>query len=441
MTPTRALEPPVTPARRSIRRHLVAGLAAIFLLVGGIGGWAATTELAGAVITSGTLVVESDVKKVQHPTGGVVAALSVRDGDTVAAGDVVARLDDTVTRANLAIVSHSLDEVEVRQARLEAERDGLAAIRFPESLTARPPEPETARLMAGETNLFESRRTARQGNIAQLAERSSQLAEESKGLASQIGAKGQEISLIKSELVGVRSLYAKNLVPVQRVNALEREAARLEGERGQLVAATAQTKGRIAEIELQKIQVGQDLRSEVAGDLREMQAKAAELAERKVAAEDQLKRIDIRAPQAGRVHQLAVHTVGGVVGPGEVLMLVVPVADALRIEVKVAPQDIDQIRVGQPAAVRFSAFNQRTTPEVSGVVSRISADLTLDQRSGYSFYTARIDLDSGELARLKTLTLTPGMPVEAFIKTGERTVLSYLIKPLSDQVLRSFRGE
>jgi HlyD family secretion protein len=274
-----------------------------------------------------------------------------------------------------------------------------------------------------------------------LAERASQLNEEIGGLTSQIAAKEREIELINEELVGVRELWEKKLVPIQRVNELDRQAARLEGERGQLVAAIAQAKGRISEIELQVIQIDQDMRSEVAEELREIQAKTAELVERQIAAEDQLRRIEIRAPQSGRVHQLAVHTVGGVIGPGDVLMLVVPVADDLTVEVKIAPQDIDQVHIGQPAVLRFSAFNQRTTPEVDGEVTRVSADLTVDQRTGLSYYTARIGLVAGGIQRLEGFVLAPGMPVEAFIQTGERTVLSYLTKPLTDNAMRSFRGD
>jgi HlyD family secretion protein len=238
----------------------------------------------------------------------------------------------------------------------------------------------------------------------------------------------------------VRDLWRKNLVQIQRVTALERDAARLEGARGQLIATTAQSKGKISEIELQIIQIDQDLHSEVAKELREVQAKIAELVERKVAAEDQLKRIDIRAPQNGMVHQSAVHTVGGVITAGEAIMLIVPEADALTVEAKLVPQDIDQVRAGQSAALRFSAFNQATTPELNGVVARVSADLTTDQRTGASYYVVRIILPEGEVTRLQGLRLVPGMPVEAFIRTGNRTVLSYLTKPFTDQLTRSFRG-
>ena len=429
-----------SPAQRSIRSHLLGGLAVVALLAGGVGGLAATTELSGAVIAPGSLVVDSNVKKVQHPTGGVVGELRARDGDKVKAGDIVVRLDETITQANLAIVVKSLNELQSRLARLEAERDNVDTILFPAELLARAGDPELARSMTGERNLFEFRKSARAGQKAQLRERIAQLKEEIQGLTGQVAAKKRETELIGQELEGVRDLWRKNLVQIQRVTALERDAARLEGERGQLIASTAQAKGKISEIELQILQIDQDLRSEVAKDLREVQGKIAELVERKVAAEDQLKRIDIRAPQNGMVHQSTVHTVGGVITPGEAIMLIVPEADALTVEAKLAPQDIDQVRPGQTAALRFSAFSQRTTPELDGVVSRVSADLTTDQRTGAAYYVVRITLSDSEIARLGGLRLVPGMPVETFIRTGERTVLSYLMKPFTDQITRSFRS-
>ncbi|HZB38472.1 MAG TPA: HlyD family type I secretion periplasmic adaptor subunit [Beijerinckiaceae bacterium] len=427
-------------AQRSIRRHLLGGLAAVALLAGGVGGLAATTELAGAVIAPGTMVVDSNVKKVQHPTGGVVGELRVRDGDRVKSGDIVVRLDETITQANLAIVVKSLNEMHARLARLEAERDDTADVQFPAELLARSADPEVKRVIDGERNLFQLRRKARSGQKQQLGERIQQLREEIQGITGQAAAKKREIELIGQELEGVRDLWRKNLVQIQRVTALERDSARLEGERGQLIAATAQSKGKISEIELQIIQIDQDLRSEVAKELREVQAKIAELVERKVAAEDQLKRIDIRAPQDGLVHQLVVHTVGGVITPGEAMMLIVPEADNLTVEAKLNPQDIDQVQPGQKAVLRFSTFNQRTTPELNGTVIRVSADLTTDQRSGVSYYTVRISIPEAEVARLGGLKLLPGMPLEAFIQTGDRTVLSYLMKPMADQIARAFRG-
>jgi HlyD family secretion protein len=429
-----------TATQRSIGLNLLGGLAAVALLAGGVGGLAATTELRGAVIAPGTMVVDSNVKKVQHPTGGVVGELRVRDGDRVKSGDIVVRLDETITRANLAIVVKSLNEMHARLARLEAERDDSAAVQFPAELLARSADPEVKRVIDGERNLFQLRRKASIGQKQQLRERIQQLREEIQGITGQVAARKREIELIGEELVGVRDLWRKNLVQIQRVTALERDAARLEGARGQLIAATAQSKGRISEIELQIMQIDQDLHSEVAKELREVQAKIAELVERKVTAEDQLKRIDIRAPQDGLVHQLAVHTVGGVITPGETMMLIVPEADNLTVEAKLNPQDIDQVQPGQKAVLRFSTFNQRTTPELNGTVTRVSADLTTDQHSGVSYYTVRISIPEAEVAHLGGLKLLPGMPLEAFIQTGDRTVLSYLMKPMTDQIARSFRG-
>ena len=429
-------------ARQSINRHTRIALGGVALLVFGLGGWAWTTELSGAVVAPGTVVVDSHVKKVQHPTGGVIGEILARDGDRVRAGDVVIRLDETVARANLSMVSKSIDEMYARKARLEAERDGAKTISFPEILTIRSDEDfEVSDLMRGERKLFDSRREARAGLKSQLQERVAQLAEQIDGTKLQASAKADEIDLIASELVGVQELWKKNLVPITRVNSLKREETRLRGERGQLISTIAQAKGKISETELQIMQIEQDLRSEVSTELREVQAKIAELVERKVAAEDQLKRIDIRAPQDGIVHQSTVHTVGGVIGPGDPLMLVMPEGDKLSIEVKVAPQDIDQLRQGLDTVLRLSAFNQRTTPEIKGQVTRIAADLVTDERSGMSHYPVRIAIAEGQHELLGSAKLLPGMPVEGFIQTGYRTVFSYLTKPLADNMARAFREE
>jgi len=425
--------------RRSMRRHLVAAIVVVLVLVVGVGGWAATAVISGAVVASGSLVVDSNVKKVQHPTGGIVGELRVRDGDRVHAGDVVVRLDETVTRANLAIVTKGLGELMARKARLESERDGLDTITFPAQLVADAGDPDRAAAMDSERKLFNLRKTARSGQKAQLKERISQLGEEITGLAAQQNSKAKEIALVERELAGVRELWKQNLVQLTRLTALEREATRLDGERGQLVAAAAQAKGKIAETALQILQIDQDIASDVAKELREVDGKIGEFVERKVAAEDQLKRTDIRAPQDGTVFQLAVHTVGGVITAGDPIMLIVPEADNLSVEVKVNPQDIDQLQLDQKAILRFSAFNIRTTPEIEGVVTRISADTSTDQRTGQSYYTVRIAMPAEQIERLGDVKLLPGMPVEAFMQTRDRTMLSYLMKPLHDQVLRAFR--
>jgi len=430
---------PITDTKAAIQRHLWAGVTLLIVLCGGVGGWAATTEISGAVIAPGVLVVDTNVKKVQHPTGGVVGEIRARDGDRVTIGDIVVRLDETVTRANLAIVLRGLDELVARKARLEAERDGLEGIAFPSEFIERLSEPQVAAIIAGERKLFDLRQSARVGQKSQLRERIAQLREEIGGIAAQIKAKAQEIVLIQRELTGARDLWEKNLMPITKLTQLEREATRLEGERAQLIATSAQSKGKISELELQIIQVDRDLASEVGKELREVDAKIGEFVERKVAAEDQLKRIDIRAPQDGVVHQSVVHTIGGVINAGEQLMLIVPSTDNLIVEAKFAPQDIDQVKIGQRAVVRFTSFNQRTTPELNGAVTRVSADTTVDQRTSAPYYTLRISLSREEIARLGEVTLVPGMPVESFIQTGDRKVISYLMKPLSDQVMRAFR--
>jgi len=425
--------------RRSMRRHLVAAAVVVLVLVLGVGGWGATAVISGAVVAPGSLVVDSNVKKVQHPTGGIVGELRVRDGDHVRAGDIVVRLDETVTRANLAIVTKTLDELMARKARLEAERDGWATIVFPAQLMAGTNDPDRAAAMESERKLFNLRKSARTGQKAQLQERVAQLGEEISGLTAQQNSKAKEIALVERELAGVRDLWSKNLVQLPRLTALEREAARLDGERGQLVAAAAQAKGKVAETALQILQIDQDLASEVAKELREVDGKIGEFIERKITAEDQLKRIDVRAPQDGTVFQLAVHTVGGVITAGDPIMLIVPEADNLSVEVKVNPQDIDQLQLNQKAILRFSAFNARATPEIEGVVTRISADTSTDQRTGQSYYTVRISMPPEQIQRLGEVKLLPGMPVEAFVQTGDRTMLSYLIKPLHDQFVRAFR--
>jgi membrane fusion protein, type I secretion system len=426
-------------ARRSIRLHLIIGLAVVLVLAGGFGGWASTVQISGALIAPGSVVVESNVKKVQHPTGGVVGELRARDGDVVKAGDVVVRLDDTVTKASLAIVVKTLNGLYARAARLEAEQRGEDSITFPPQLTERADDPDVKNVMISESKLFEVRVTGRTGQKAQLRERVSQLNEEIAGLSAQEKAKEKEIALIEKELVGVRSLYEQHLVQISRLTTLERDAARLAGERAQYIASRAQAKGKITETELQIIQVDKDMVSEVSKDLRETNDKIGEFVERKVTAEDQLRRVDIRAPQDGMVLQSTVHTVGGVITAGDAIMMIVPQADDLQVEAKVEPKDIDKLQIGQKTLMRLTAFNQRTTPELNGFVTRVSPDVTTDQRTGQSYYTIRVSLPPAEVARLGDVKLIPGMPVEAFVQTGDRTMLSYLIKPLNDQLMRSFR--
>lgn len=435
-TPSTPEADPTAGTRRSLRRH-IAGVAIVILAATGVGAWTAATDLSGAIIATGSLVVESNIKKVQHPTGGVVAELPIQEGTRVQAGDLLVRLDATAARATYDSVSKSLWEIAARNARLEAERDGRPDLAIPAELNAA--GPEVARIIDGERKLFRFRRDALQGQKAQLRARIGQLDEEIKGLVEQAAAKEQETTIIGREYAGVEDLWKKNLIQLTRLTSLQRDMSRLKGERGILVASIAQAKGKISETELQIIQLEQNLRSEVGKELAENRAKAATLMEQKITAFDQLQRIEIRAPQAGYVHELAVHTRGGVIAPGEPILLIVPNADSLVAEVRVAPQDIDRLQTGQAAGLRLPSFDQRTTPELNGRVTRIAADVSEDKRTGSFYYLVRLGVTKEELAKLDGAKLMPGMPVEAFIRTADRTVLSYLTKPLVDQARRAFR--
>jgi HlyD family secretion protein len=426
-------------ASRALWRLTLFGGASVALFAGTIGVWAVSTTLSGAVVAFGQFVVDGNVKKVQHQTGGVVGELHVREGDRVSQGQVVIRLDDTLTRSNLQIVSMQLDEFAARRARLQAERDGKTTIVQGAELEARQNERAIAELVTAEQNLFEARRLARNGQKAQLLKRVAQLRDEIGGLKAQQVARDRQAELIEEELAGVRGLYEKSLVALNRKTALEREAANLDGQKGRLIAAVAQSEGRIAETELQIIQIDEVLREEVVKELREIQSRSAELTERRVAAEDQLKRVEIKAPITGFVHQLSAHTVGGVIAPGEATMLIVPAEDTLQLEARINPPDIDQIALDRPAQVKIQAFNQRTTPELRGQISRISPDSSRDQQTGATFYTIRISIPPAEYARLAPQRIFAGMQAEAFIRTEDRSPWQYIIKPLKDQVSKAFR--
>ncbi|MBD9373705.1 HlyD family type I secretion periplasmic adaptor subunit [Rhizobium sp. ARZ01] len=427
--------------RRSIRRNLLGGVTVVVLLVGVVGGWAATAEISGAIVARGTVVVETNDKKIQHSTGGIVSRIFVRDGAHVEAGELLVQLNDVVPRASLAFVTKSLDELYARKSRLEAERDGLGQMTLPQTLVERMAEPAVAALIASERRLYELRQVVRSGNIARLRERIAQLQKQIEGYLAQEAAKGKEIELIKDELGGIRDLVERKLTPMSKLTAYERDATRIEGERAQLVASTAQARGAIAEVQLQILQLDKEFSSETGSELREVDAKIAEFEERRVTAEDQLLRVDIRAPSSGTVHQSAVHTVGGVISAAEPIMLIIPDNDTLTVEAKVAPQDIDQLSVGQSALLRFTAFNQHSTPEVTGSVSMIAADVSHDQRTNETYYVVRIALNLEQSKRLGSASIVPGMPVEVFIKIGDRTVVSYLMKPLTDQMMRAFRDQ
>jgi len=422
----------------SIRWHLFAGAAAAGFLAAGVGGWAANAMLADAVIAPGIIVVDSNVKKIQHPIGGVIKELLVHNGDLVEAGQVLVRLDDTQAGSELAIHVKRNDELIARQARAEAELASASTITFPRQLTDRSNDPAVSTPMETQERLFRMRREALDSRKAQLREKIAQLRQMLVGLRAQADAKSSEIEWIRKELDGVRSLWDEKLVQFNRVAELQKDLAREEGAHGRLTASMAERNNKIAETELQIIQIDEDLRSEVGEELAALRSEIAICSQRKVAAEDVFSRIQIRAPQDGIVHDMSVSTVGGVIAAGEELMQIVPTQDTLDVLAKIPPESIDQVHVGQTAALRLLAFDQKTTPEVNGAVRIVSPDIVEDEKSDEKYYSARIEIPREKIEALG-LKLQPGMPVEAFIRTDDRTAVSYLLKPFDDQVRKMFR--
>lgn len=426
-------------ARDDIRSNLILGAAVTAMLVVGGGLWLGLTKIAGAVIAPATVVVESNIKKVQHLTGGTIGGIFAQDGDHVRAGDVVARLDDTLTRANLQIISEDLDRATVRLARLEAERQGLPEMQLPSNLQERMGDPELAALVRGERTLFESRATALTGQKAQLESRSKQLERQIDGLKAQQAAEDQSVVLLDGDLGDVQALYTKKLVSKERLSNIRLDATRAHGESGRLAAAVAEAQAKISETELQILQLDEQRRSEVTSELRETEAKQTELSERKVVAQDELTKTNIRAPQSGTVQESAIHTIGGVIAPGEVIMMIVPDTDNLVVDALIPPSRIDDVRPGQRVSIRFPAFDAGTTPACQGSVKRISADLIKDQQKQLSYFSARINVENKAACLTDAKVLKPGMPAEVHISTDERSVWSYLLKPLTDQMSRAFR--
>ncbi len=425
--------------RKAIALYSYLGLFLVITLIFGIGGWAAWASIHGAVIAAGTVVVEGHSKKVQHAEGGIVSEIFIKDGDKVKAGQLLLRLDVTDIQANLSIVESRLYELQARQVRLEAERDGSSKIHYPGGLLIKKNNPEIRKYMDGQSKLFSARQKTTQGKKEQLLLRIDQLRKEIQGLKAQQDSKEEQIKLIAKELDALRILRDKELVPMTRLLALEREASKLKGARGDHIAGIARAEGKISETRLSIIQIDQDLQTEVLSELRDVQTKIAEYVERQVAAKTKLRRTEIRAPISGFIHQLTAHTLGGVIPAREPVMLIVPQQGALEIEAQIQPQDIDQIKVGQNVVIRFSAFDQKSTPEIDGEVIHVSADKTQRSADTPPFYTVRVKLAKGYDEQLNGKKLKPGMPAETFFQTGARTALNYLIKPLLDQIERTFK--
>ena len=424
-----------------VRPVALSGLALVALVFLGLGGWGATAPLASAVIAVGKVEVDSNRKEIQHLDGGVVEKILVRDGDTVAPGDIVLRLDEVRARTSLAITEGAWVSAAATAARLLAERDGLDAVRTPELLLVYAERPVVAEIMAGQRRLFAARRTALEGEISILEQRGEQLGEEIAGMNAQHKAYGTQLSLIESELKDLQGLFERGHATRTRVLSLQREAARLAGERGEIAANIARARSQIGETKLQVIQRRKSFSQDVVTELRDVQAKLADLQERVIASRDTLQRLDVRTPVGGTVVGLSAHTEGGVIRPGETIMEIVPTNDRLIVEARVRPIDIDQVVIGLPATVTFSAFKRRETPSVEGEVSYVSADILTDDRTGAAFYTVRVVVSDSEVARLGKRRLQPGMPAEVMIRTGARTAIAYLTQPIRDSVNRAWRED
>lgn len=430
---------PASRATRSIRRLSLASFACIAAMLFGAGGWAAFANLSSAVIGVGSVAFEGSVKRVQHKEGGIVDEIRVREGERVNAGDVLVRLNATLPRANLALITGQIDQLTARRKRLMAERDGDTDLVSDETVQG---WSESAKTYFGaEQSLFNARQRTLQGQKSQLRERIGEIGQERQGLTVRLDAKIEELDWIEQELTRVRSLTDKGLVQFTRLSELQRLKAQAQGERGDFMTQIAQAATRVTETELQILQLDENRRSETLTELRDVENKLAELTQQRVAAEDALARIAILSPQTGIVHDLAVHTIGGVISPGETIMEIVPVNDKLVVETRLHPADIDQVFKGQEGLLRFSAFNQRTTPAIMGIVTGVAADLTRNPQSGEAWYTARVSIPDDEMKKLGNLPLVAGMPVEVFIQTGERSALSYLVKPFSDQMHRAMRED
>jgi len=406
----------------------------------GFGVWSVASEIAGAVVASGQIEVSQNRQIVQHPDGGVVAEIAVKEAQPVKAGDLLIRLDGALVKSELAIVEGQLFEVMARSARLEAERNDAAAPEFTGELAElAQTRPEVAELIEGQRSLFTARRESVLKQSEQLQKRAAQIASQIEGVDAQVAALSQQLDLIEQELADQRTLLEKGLAQSSRVLALEREASRLQGSVGELQASRAQAEGRATEVELEVLRLAAVRREEANTQLRDIGARVLELAERRRSLSEQIARLEIRAPVSGTVLGLAVSTPQSVIRPAEPLLYLIPQDRPLIITAQVQTIDVDQVFVGQKVRLMFPAFSARTTPELNGHVVTVSADALVDERVQMAYYKAEIALDPGEIDRLEGLTLIPGMPVETFIQTGARSPMAYLLKPFTDYFSAAFR--
>lgn len=419
---------------------MAVGLLAILLLIGVIGYWSVTARIAGAVIASGMIQVENNRQVVQHPQGGVVGEIRVKDGDRIAAGDIMVRLDDTLLKSDLAITTEQLFEVTARKLRLEAERDDLAEITLSDALEKlRDQEPAFDAMLAGQERLFSARSESRAQEIEQISEQIEQVENQIAGIEAQLKAFSTQEDLIAGELKDQLELKSKGLIQSSRVLQVQREQARLLGEIGNLTARVAQFRGEIAALKIQQLRLRTARREEAISTLRDLGYRETELQGQKRTLEETLSRMDIRAPAAGVVYDSQVFAVQSVIQAGAPIAYIIPQDQPLVVNARIEAIHIDQVHVGQAGTLRFTAFDQRLTPEIFGKVTNISADVFTDEVTGVSYYQAEMLPNDGELTKLEGQELLPGMPVEAFIKTAERSPLSYLVKPLADYFNRAFR--
>lgn len=418
------------------------GVICVVLLVGGLGGWAATAKLAGAVIASGQLRVEAQRQVVQHIDGGVVGEILVKNGDVVRAGDVLIRLDATTLRSELAVLESQLFEIMARRARLLAEQAEQAKIRFPDELVEIAGDREDVRtLVDGQQTLFDARRQTLTSEMLVMDEREGQIREQIEGVLAEMEALEKQRELVQKELVAMRTLQEKGLAQVNRVLALEREEARLLGEFGQMKAQGAQLKVQISELKQERLRTMDTRREEAITQERELGFRQLELMERRIALNERLSRLDIRAPRPGSVLDMQVFALKSVIRPADPILHIVPNDTGMVVDARVEPINRDQVGPGQDVVLRFSAFNTRTTPEVFGKVMTISNDTLTDEAQGISYFLAEVSLNEGEIDKLEGEELVAGLPVEVYIQTGERTPLNYMLRPVTDYFNRALREE
>lgn len=421
------------------RRHMITGVIGLVILLGGFGTWAAMANISGAVIAAGRIEVEQNRQVIQHPDGGVVEEILVSEGDLVQAGDLLIRLESEAIVSELAVIEGQLFEVIARRARHEAERDAADVLAF-DPLIADRDDPEAAELMAGQVTLHAARRETEQQQKDQLAQRHGQIASQIRGIKAQEASLVTQLDLVDQELESQTQLLARGLSEATKVLALQREDASLIGRAGELAASVAQAEERMTEIEIEILRIGSKRREEAIAALRDLQSVELEHSERRRVLRRQLERLEIRAPVSGIVHDMQIFAPRSVLRPADTVLFLVPQDRPLVITVQVEPRHIDQVFVGQEVNLRFSAFDQRRTPELTGLVRHISADSFQDDSSSASFYRAEIAMGEGQLDRLPEGTkLIPGMPVEAFIRTDDRSPIAYLVKPLSDYFVKAFR--